>query len=134
MCINSRPPNMTAKRYVRALAQARGFAKTHRPALTPEEREQLAHVWAGKYLDELALSRSWITHDSPIDPMRIRMTDLAKTLAKLRKSAEARGTSKKELQELGHAQTLLHRMRRDYEGILHDALAAAHADAFERCC
>jgi hypothetical protein len=64
--------------------------------------------------------------------MRIRMTDLATTLAKLQKSAEARGTSKKELRELRHAHALLRRMRRDYEDILHEALAAAHEDAGRR--
>jgi hypothetical protein len=64
-----------------------------------------------------------------MDAMRNRMTDLAATLAKLRKSAEARGASQKELRELGHANSLLRRMRRDYEEILHEALAAARKDA-----
>ena len=121
-----------AKLYTQALDRSRGWAEKHRPMLTPEEREQQAHVWAGQYLEALARNRAWITQDNPIDPMRIRMTDLATTLAKLRKSAEARGTSKKELRELGHAQSLLRRMRRDYEEILHEALAAAHADVVLR--
>lgn len=100
--------------------------------MTAEEREQQAHEWAEQWLEGLARRRGWITQENPIDPMRVRMDDLARTLAKLRRSADARGASKKEVRELGHAGALLRRMRRDYDEILRDAIAMAHADAASR--
>lgn len=128
---SSRTPR-TAERYKRALKGARELAKKHRADWTAEEQEQQAHKWAGQWLEGLARHRGWITQENPLDRTRVRMTDLATTLAKLRKSAVARGASGKELKELGHANELLRRMRRDYEEILREAIAQAHADAAMR--
>lgn len=127
----SRTPRR-AKRYALALKQTRIWAAQHRPWLTPEEQELQAHTWAAQYIEALARNRAWITQENPIDPMRNRMDDLARRLAQLRKSAVARGASGKEIRQLGGAQQLVRRMRRDYLEILHEALAAAHVDAVLR--